>query len=153
MWSEQHSILTTCPNIELYLNLFAESISQLSQGLVQQARLEVECRLGDIIQKRFNCTQLTLTYKSLSHTTSKCSLQPVWTLYQNMFFCQVHECTIFLASILSKKFVLNVYFSICSWCALPCKHISAICVPEKSQHAVEEAIKHNAKQRVCEVAV
>lgn len=35
----------------------------------------VECGLGGIIETRFNCTQLTITYKSLSHTACKHSLQ------------------------------------------------------------------------------
>ena len=73
--SEQCSILRIHPDIELHRGLFAQSISQLSQGLLQQGQAGPECGLGGIIETRFNCTQLTITYKSLSHTASKYSLQ------------------------------------------------------------------------------
>lgn len=35
----------------------------------------VEHGLGGIMETSFNCTQLTITYKSSSHSASKCSLQ------------------------------------------------------------------------------
>lgn len=73
-WTAMQYIKNTS-NIELHRGLFAQSISQLSQGLLQQGQAGPECGLGGIIETRFNCTQLTITYKSLSHTASKYSLQ------------------------------------------------------------------------------